>query len=285
MTDDVLSCIHNRMDAFSKGQKRIAAYILENYEKAAFQTASAIGKAADVSESTVVRFAALLGYAGFPQMQEALRALVMNRLTATQRMEIVQERIVQEDILSAMLQEDVERIRRTAEESDRAAFSGAVEMLLSAQRLFIVGVRSSAPIAAFLSYYLRYLFDDVRLLTGDAETLEQAARIRPQDVMIGISFPRYCSLTLRAMELAGQAGAGTICLTDRLTAPIAGMADYALIAKSGMASFVDSMTAPMSVINALLVAVASSRRAETAQNFEKLEEIWDTYHVYEKNDG
>ena len=285
MTQDILECIHNKMNTFSKGQRRIAAYILESYDKAAFLTAGVLGKTVQVSESTVVRFASQLGYDGYPEMQKALQEIVLHRLTAAQRIEVGEKRIAQEDVLSSVLLADAERIRKTAEEIETVQFQVAVETLLSARRIYVLGLRSSSALASFLCYYLRYLFEDVRqlMLASESEAFEELVRITPQDVLLGISFPRYCSATVRAMELARSRGARTIALTDCTSAPIAQNADCQLLAGSGMVSLVDSMVAPMSVINALLVAVASRRKRETAQTFQKLEEIWDSYQVYEKN--
>ena len=285
MTQDILECIHNKMNTFSKGQRRIAAYILESYDKAAFLTAGVLGKTVQVSESTVVRFASQLGYDGYPEMQKALQEMVLHRLTASQRIAVGEKHIAQEDILNSVLLADADRIRKTSEEIDAVQFQDAVEALLSARRIYVLGVRSSASLASFLCYYLRYLFDDVRQLMqlSESEVFEALVRIAPQDVLVGISFPRYCSVTVRAMELARTRGARTVALTDCAASPIARNADCVLLAGSGMVSLVDSMVAPMSVINALLVAVASRRKSETTQTFDKLEEIWDSYHVYEKN--
>ena len=282
---DILSTIHNKLGSFSKGQKRIAQYILDDYDKAAFLTASVLGKTVQVSESTVVRFASLLGYDGYPEMQRALQEMVLNRLTSVQRIEVGAERIAQEeDILSAVLHGDAERIRTTVEEIDRAAFDGAVEALLNARRIYILGVRSSAALATFLSYYFNFIFDDVRLVScaSDSQMFEQLVRISPQDALVGISFPRYSTAAIRAMEFSSNAGAHTIALTDCQSSPVARNAEYVLCAKSDMVSLADSMVAPMSVLNALIVSVASKRRQETSQIFDSLESIWDTYHVYEK---
>lgn len=286
MTADILTCIHNKMNSLSKGQRKIANYILESYDKAAFQTADALGKTVQVSESTVVRFASELGYDGYPEMQKAMQEMVLNRLTSVQRIEVCNKRISQEDVLNSVLQADMDLIRSTGDEIDREAFAGAVEALLNAKRIYILGVRSSSALASFLSYYLNYMFDDVRLITSasDSEVFEQIVRISPQDVLIGISFPRYSSATAQAMEYGHNAGAQTVALTDCASAPIAKNADFLLTARSDMVSLVDSLIAPMSVINALIVAVASRRRLETTTTFDKLEEIWDMYHVYEKID-
>lgn len=282
---DILSTIHNKLPSLSKGQKRIAQYILDDYDKAAFQTASVLGKTVQVSESTVVRFASLLGYDGYPEMQRALQEMVLNRLTSVQRIEVGAERIAQEeDMLSAVLLGDADRIRATVESIDRAAFNGAVEALLHARRIYILGVRSSAALATFLSYYFNFIFDDVRLIScaSDSQMFEQLVRISPQDVLVGISFPRYSTAAIRAIEFSEKAGARTIALTDSPDAPVAKNAQYVLCAKSDMVSLADSMIAPMSVLNALIVSVASKRRQETSQIFDRLETIWDTYHVYEK---
>lgn len=286
MSENILTSIHNKMHTFSKGQKRIAAYILESYDKAAFLTAGVLGKTVQVSESTVVRFASELGYDGYPEMQKALQEIVLNRLTCVQRIGVGAERMGKEDILSSVLQADGERIKKTEEEIDRSAFAGAVEALLDARRIYILGVRSSSALASFLNHYLNYIFDDIRLITSDSssEVFERLVGITPRDVLITISFPRYSSAAIQAAEYGHNAGAKTIALTDSPASPMAKDADYLLTAHSDMVSLVDSLTAPLSVINALIVAVASARTEQTTGIFDKLEEIWDTYHVYEKVD-
>ena len=284
MSVDILNHIHNKLPGLSKGQKKIAEYILSSYDKAAFLTASVLGKTVQVSESTVVRFACELGYEGYPQMQKALQEMVLSRLTSVQRMEVATKRLEKEDILSTVLQGDIERLRESGESMDHRAFDGAVEALIKAKRIYVIGVRSSSALASFLSYYLNYMFEDVRLITSssDSEVFEQIVRISPDDALLGISFPRYSSATIQAMKYAKSAGAKTIALSDSPSSPLADHADHFLGAKSDMVSLVDSLVAPMSVINALLVAIASRRREETARTFDKLEEIWDMYHVYEK---
>ena len=271
----------------SKSHRRIAECIVSHYDKVVFMTASKLGEYVGVSESTVVRFAVDLGFDGYPSMQKAMQEMVLNRLTSVQRIEVGESRIAEGDVLTSVLQADTDRIRTTLDEIDRSAFEGAVEALLSCRRIYILGVRSSSALAYFLSYYFHYMFDDVRLLTSasDSEMLEQIVRISPSDVLIGISFPRYSSATVRAMEYGRKAGATTIALTDCVSSPLARSTDYPLCAKSGMVSLVDSMVAPMSVINALVVCVAKRRKQETAQTFEKLERIWDACNVYEKIDG
>ncbi len=287
MTADILSCIHNKMSGFSKGQKRIAAYILESYDKAAFLTAGTLGRTVNVSESTVVRFAAELGYDGYPAMQKALQEMVLNRLTAVQRIEVSSERLGEQDILSTILQSDIEKLRASMESIDRSAFTGAVDALLSARRVYILGVRSSAALAEFFGYYLNYMFEDVRVVTGasESELFEKIVHVAPQDAVVGISFPRYSTATSKALQYCASAGAQVIALTDCDTAPIAQSADYLLTAKSDMVSLVDSLVAPMSLINALIVAVASRRRQEVTKTLDSLERVWDRYGVYEKIDG
>lgn len=284
MSSDILTTIHNKMDSLSKGQKRIAQYILSSYDKAAFLTAGTLGKTVQVSESTVVRFAAELGYEGYPQMQQALQEMVLSRLTGVQRMEVATERIAQEDILSTVLRGDMDRLRDSSESIRREAFDSAVEALLAAKRIYVMGVRSSSALASFLSYYLNYIFEDVHLITtsSDSEVFEQIVRISSGDAIVGISFPRYSSATIQAMKYARAAGATTIALTDSESSPLADHTDCLLAAKSDMVSIVDSLVAPMSVINALLLAVCSRRKEQTTNTFDKLEEIWELYHVYEK---
>ncbi len=287
MTADILSCIHNKMSGFSKGQKRIAAYILESYDKAAFQTAGTLGRTVNVSESTVVRFAAELGYDGYPAMQKALQEMVLNRLTAVQRIEVSSERLGEQDILTTILQSDMDKLRASMDSIDRTAFAGAVDALLSARRVYILGVRSSAALAEFFGYYLNYMFEDVRVVTGasESEMFEKIVHVAPQDAVVGISFPRYSTATSKALQYCASAGAQVIALTDCETAPIAQSADYLLTAKSDMVSLVDSLVAPMSLINALIVAVASRRRQEVTKTLDSLERVWDRYGVYEKVDG
>ena len=286
MSYDILTILQEKNPTFSKGQRRIAAYILESYDKAAFQTARDLGKSVQVSESTVVRFATQLGYDGYPEMQKALQGMVLNRLTSVQRMELGTKRLRQEDVLNSVLQADMERIRTTGEKIDRDAFAGAVEALLNAHTIYILGVRSSSALSSFLCYYLKYMFEDVRLITSASasEVFEQIARISPQDALVGISFPRYSSVAVQAMKYGHNAGAKTVALTDCAASPLAAYADYLLEAKSDMVSLVDSLIAPMSVINALIVAVAERRKLETTLLFNKLEEIWELYHVYETDD-
>ena len=284
MNRDILALIHENMDTFSKGQKRIANYILESYDKAAFMTASRLGKTVNVSESTVVRFAAELGYDGYPAMQKALQEMIRNKLTAVQRIEVSNDRIGNHDILSMVLQSDIEKIRMTLEEADREAFGRTVDTILDAKRIYILGVRSAAAIASFLGFYFNLIFENVTLVNtaSASEIFEQLLRVKKGDVVIGVSFPRYSKRTVKAMEFAHDRGASVVAITDSVTSPLAAIADHALLAKSDMASFVDSLVAPLSMVNALIVAVSRRKNSDLAQIFGELERIWDEYDVYEK---
>ena len=284
MTRDILSVIQNSMPTFSKGQRLIARFILESYDKAAFMTASKLGKTVNVSESTVVRFAAELGYDGYPSMQKALQEMIRNKLTSIQRIEVANDRIGNQDILSMVMQSDIEKIRMTLEETDRASFRQAVDAILSAHRIYILGVRSAAALADFLGFYFNLIFDNIVLVhtTSASEIFEQLLRVGPEDVVIGISFPRYSSRTVKAMRFAKDRGANVIALTDSEASPLAEIATETLLAKSDMASFVDSLVAPLSLVNALIVAVGRRRNEDVEQIFADLEQIWSEYGVYEQ---
>ena len=284
MTRDILSVIQNSMPTFSKGQRLIARFILQSYDKAAFMTASKLGKTVNVSESTVVRFAAELGYDGYPSMQKALQEMIRNKLTSIQRIEVANDRIGNQDILSMVMQSDIEKIRMTLEETDRASFRQAVDAILSAHRIYILGVRSAAALADFLGFYFNLIFDNIVLVhtTSASEIFEQLLRVGPEDVVIGISFPRYSSRTVKAMRFAKDRGANVIALTDSEASPLAEAATETLLAKSDMASFVDSLVAPLSLVNALIVAVGRRRNEDVEQIFADLEQIWSEYGVYEQ---
>lgn len=284
MSRDILAVIRESMSTFSKGQKRIANFILESYDKAAFMTASKLGKKVGVSESTVVRFAAELGYEGYPSMQRSLQKMIRNRLTSVQRIEVTNDRIGNQDVLSMVLQSDMDKIRMTLEELDRESFSGAVDAIVGAQKIYIIGVRSSAAIATFLSFYFNLIFDNVIMVSANtaSEIFENMMRVGPEDVVIGVSFPRYSSRTVRAMSFARDRGATTIAITDSEGSPIAPISKYTLKARSDMASFVDSLVAPLSLVNALLVAVSRKKNDDLAATFQHLEQIWEEYGVYEK---
>lgn len=282
--NDLITKIQSELPGFSKGQKQIARFILEHYDKAAFMTASRLGVTVGVSESTVVRFATELGYDGYPHLQRALQEMIRNKLTSVQRMEVAGDRMGGRDVLQTVLHADTDMIRVTLDEIDRDAFQGAVDALMGAKRIHILGVRSSSALASFLGFYFNLLFENVTLVHTNSvsEIFEQVLRVGPGDVLFGISFPRYSKRTLSAMKYARDRGARVIALTDSQLSPLARVADHVLLARSDMASFVDSLVAPLSVINALIVAVGMSRRDEIEHTFNKLERIWEEYDVYEK---
>lgn len=284
MATDVLSAIHDRLRTFSKGQKLIAGFILQSYDKAAFMTASKLGKTVGVSESTVVRFAVELGFDGYPSMQKTLQEIVRNKLTSVQRIEAANDRIGNQDVVSTVLQADIDTLRRTSETLDRREMDTSVDAILAARHIYIVGVRSSAAIASFLNFYFRNIFDNVSLVpsTATSEMFEQLLRVGREDVVIGISLPRYSSRTIKAMQYARDCGATTISITDKPDAPAGKIADHVLVAKSDMVSIVDSLVAPMSVVNALIVAVSRKREEEVSKTFKHLERLWDEYDVYER---
>ena len=284
MNHDILTLIQENMHTFSKGQKRIGAFILESYDKAAFMTASKLGKKVGVSESTVVRFAAELGYDGYPDMQKTLQKMIRNRLTSVQRIEVTNDRIGDQDLLSMVLQSDIEKIRLTLEELDRESFERAVDAIVGARKIYIIGVRSSASIATFLAFYFNLIFDNVVEVSANtaSEVFERLLRVGEGDVVIGVSFPRYSSRTIQAINFARDCGATTIAITDSEASPLAPISTYTLKARSDMASFVDSLVAPLSLVNALLVAVSRKKNDDLAHTFRTLEEIWDEYGVYEK---
>ncbi len=284
MSKDILSVIQSNMNGFSKGQKLIANFILESYDKAAFMTASRLGKTVNVSESTVVRFAAELGYDGYPAMQKALQEMIRNKLTSIQRIEVSNDRIGDQDILSMVMQSDIEKIRMTMEETDRRSFSQAVDAIVAARRIYILGIRSAAAISSFLGFYFNLIFPDVVVIhaTSVSEVFEQLLRIGPDDVIIGISFPRYSRRTVKAMQFARDRGATVVAITDSEVSPLAPTADHTLMAKSDMASFVDSLVAPLSLVNALIVALGRKLNNDLSATFGALEKIWDEYEVYEK---
>ena len=284
MNRDILTVIQDNMSSFSKGQKKIAGFILESYDKAAFMTASRLGKRVGVSESTVVRFASELGYDGYPDMQRSLQKMIRNRLTTVQRIEVTNDRLGEQDLLSMVLQSDIDKIRQTLEELDRESFNRAVDAIVSARKIYIIGVRSSAAIASFLHFYFNLIFDNVVLVSAStaSEIFESLLRVGEGDVVIGVSFPRYSSRTVQAMSFARDRGAATVAITDSEASPLIPISQYLLMARSDMASFVDSLVAPLSLVNALLVAVSQRKNDELARTFRTLEDIWEEYNVYEK---
>lgn len=286
MQEDVLELLEAMAPTFSKGQKRIAQYITESYDKAAFMTASKLGKTVGVSESTVVRFAVELGYDGYPSMQKAMQSLVLNTLTSVQRIGVAHDRIGGQDVLTSVLHADAEKLRKTSDSISRESFSAAVDAILRARRIYVVGVRSAAPLANFLGYYLKFMFDDVHIITtsGASEMFEHLINVGADDVVIAFSFPRYSTSTVKAAQYCRSTGATVIGLTDSQLSPLAQHCDRVLLAMSDMVSIVDSLVAPLSVVNALIVSLASGRENVLKKNFSTLESLWQTYNVYEKRD-
>lgn len=285
-TNDLTSRINECYGSLSKGQKILATYITDNYDKAVFLTAAKMGQVVGVSESTVVRFATHLGYKGYPEFQKALEEMVRNKLNSIQRMEVTYGRISQSHILETVLQSDQEKIKDTLEHIDEHAFELAVDTIIKAKHIYIVGIRSCAPLAAFMAFYFNLMFENVTLLqtNNSSELFEQMVRISKDDVIIGISFPRYSMRTLKAMEFANNRNAKVITLTDSVHSPMNLYSSCNLIARSDMASIVDSLVAPLSVINALIVALCMKKQGEVAKTLETLEDIWNEYQVYENDE-
>jgi len=286
MSNDILAILQEKQPTFSKGQRLIAKYITQEYDKAAFMTANRLGKTVGVSESTVVRFAVDLGFDGYPSMQKAMQEMVLNRLTAVQRIEVANNRIGTQDVVSMVIHSDMEKLRQTGETLSRTEFSAAVNAVLEAKRVYILGVRSVAPLAEFLGHYLNYMFNNVHVITGcgTSEMFEKIVGINSRDVVIAFSFPRYSSATTKGAQYCRSTGATVIGITDSRESPLGLCCDHVLCAKSDMVSLVDSLVAPLSVVNALIVAIASKREKELHRTFEALESIWDQYNVYEKQD-
>ncbi len=279
-TQELLDRLNHSGKKLSKSHRRIAECIVNHYDKAAFMTASKLGEYVGVSESTVVRFASALGYDGFPQLQKALQELIRHRLTASQRLEMTGE-MGSSQVLSKVLKTDIQNIRSTLDEIDLTSFDAAVDSLLRARDIYVLGLRSSAPLAEFFGHYLNFIFPNVHTVTsGVSDVFEQVARISEEDVLIGISFPRYTSHTVKAMKFARSRGATLIAITDGPLSPLHAESNYCLMAKSEMASFVDSLAAPVSLINALIVALSQRRRAQVVEYFDDVESIWNEYHVY-----
>lgn len=286
MNRDLLNNIKSMFPTFSKGQKYIARYIIEHYDKAAFMTASKLGGIVGVSESTVVRFASELGFEGYPELQKALQEMIRNKLTSVQRIEVSTDILGDGDILDKVFNSDIDKIKKTLAEISREDFNGAADAIASARKIYIFGVRSAAALASFIGFYFNLILDNVKLIhtTSDSELFEQILHVGPEDVVIGISFPRYSSRTVKAMKYSSDRGATVISITDSDLSPLYQYSNYNLLAKSDMVSFADSLVAPLSLVNALIVAVGMKRQDEVYDTFAELERIWDEYEVYEKAD-
>lgn len=284
MTKHLLTRIAEQMPHFSKGQKLIAKFIEEHYDKASFMTASKLGATVGVSESTVVRFATELGYDGYPKLQKAMQEMIRDKLTSVQRIEVTKNRIGDSNILENVLNQDIEKIRRTIEETSKEDFRNAVESIAKAKKIYIFAVRSSAALASFLGYYYSLIFENVKVISTFSETeiYEALFRIGKDDVIIGISFPRYSKAAVQALNFAKKNGATVISITDSMISPLIEPSDYVLVAKSDIATVVDSLVAPMSMINALIVATVIQMQEKVSDTFAQLERIWDKSEVYEK---
>ena len=277
---DLLVRLNKNYKTLSKGQKQLAAYITENYDRAAFITASKMGRIVGVSESTVVRFAYALGYDGYPELQKSLQELIRNKLTSVQRIQLTGD-LQPNDVLRSVLKSDVSNIRATIDLIDNASFNAAINALLEAKKVYIVGFMSAAPLAQFLAYYLGFVMDNVVMVSGAMGNIyEDLFRISSEDVCIGISFPRYSNRTIDALDFARGKGATIIAITDSVSSPIAEKAEHALIARSDMAGFADSLVAPLSLINAIIVACSLRRREQVSNTLSQLEGIWGSHGVY-----
>lgn len=286
MKDDVISKIRGGMHGFSKGQRSIANYILENSSKAAYMTAVKLGSISNVSESTVVRFATELGYDGYPHFQRALREAIRNKLNAVQRLELTEEHVDPEETLETVLNADIDCIRRTMEQLDKKAFQKAVETIMNADHIYVVGVRSAGSLATFLAFYLNLMFRHVKLIQGAtaAEIDEEIMRVGANDIVIGLSFPRYSTRTIKALKYAKMQNATVIGITDSESSPIHRLSDCTLICSTGMTSVVDSLVAPMSVVNALIVSLCLNKKEELYKTFDRLEQMWENSGVYQNHD-
>ncbi|MCM1187850.1 MAG: MurR/RpiR family transcriptional regulator [bacterium] len=279
---DVLSRITEKYGRMSKSHKAIAAFISEHYDQAVFMTAARLGETLGISESTVVRFASGIGYEGYPEFQKALEECVKSKLSSIQKMDAKYGRSTQSEVLTSVITADIEKLQHTIDNLDPAAFELAISTILEAETIYIMGLRSNEPLAEFLHFYLNMIRGGVVLLktTSVTETFEQMIRISHRDCFIGISFPRYSMRTLKAMEFASDRNAKVIAITDSVNSPMNLYSACNLLARSDMVSIVDSLVAPLSVINALVVAMCLKRPQEVKRNLEMLEETWNNYQVY-----
>ncbi len=279
---DVITRIEQNYPAMSKRHKLLSDFVRENYDKAAFMNVEQLSSATGVSEATVVRFSSELGYEKFNQFQKALHDYAMSNLTSVQRMDRASQQYQDTDILTSVLETDIARIRTTLANLDRTAFNGAVDALNSAENIYIIGLRGSSSLARFLEYYLNHIFSNVKLVNGASvgDIFEQMFRIGDKDVLIAFSLPRYSLRTIRAVRYAKKNNATIIGITDGENSPILELCDFPLMAKTAMEAFVDSLVAPMSLINALVVAASLKRPQEANSYLNKLESIWHDNEVY-----
>ncbi len=281
---NVLDLIESSMETSSKSQKKISRYLLENYVSASYMTAQKLSEAAGVSEATVVRYAIELGYEGYPKLQAALKNLIKNKLTSVQRFKVAEERIG-DNVLAGSFTADIENLKKTLTATDESYFREIIDMLLSAERIYIVGTRSSTSLAAFFNFYLSLILDNVRLVlnTGGSDIFEQLIRVKKGDIVVGISFPRYSKRTVDSLDFAKKQGAQIIAVTDSRQSPLVELADRVLFASNDTDSFVDSLVAPLALINAIIAAIGQRRKTEISESFAKLEDIWEEYNIYDKD--
>lgn len=284
MKSTLISRIEESYPSMSKSHKVIADYILENYEIAAYLTAARLGEETGISVSTVVRFASTMGFEGYPEFQQALRETIKGKLTTPQRIEVSLSQISNDEIIDRVLTKDIDMIKDSLANISREDFKKATETINSAKKIYIIGVRSSASLASFMYFYFKMIFTNVRLISSNSESemFEEIIKISPDDVCIALSFPRYSKQVYNVLSFARDKGAKIVAITDNENAPIASLADNVLIAKSEMTSFMDSLVAPLSIINALMLSVARQRSDKVKQAFVDLEKVWDQYEVYEK---
>lgn len=283
---DLIRLIQSKFHNLSKGQKIIAQYIMSNYDKAAFMTAAKLGEKVGVSESTVVRFANAIGFIGYPQLQKQLQEMVKTKLTTVQRIEMSSDYSNEESVLKNVLKADIENIRATLDEINYSVFESVVRSMTESKNIYIIGLRSSTALAEFLGFYLNLIMDKVHVVTYTiGDIFEQLFRIGENDLVIGMGFPRYSARTVNALEYCKSRGAKVVAITDSLLSPLAANAEYTLVAKSNMESFVDSIVAPLSVLNALIVAVGIKEKSNLSSSFARLEEIWDKYSIYSTDEN
>jgi len=287
LKSNLIAHITECASGFSKGQKRIAQYILEHYDTAAFMTALRLGEAVGVSESTVVRFAAELGFDGYPQLQKAMQELIRSKLTSLQRIEVTRARMRDDEVLDNVMTYDMANIRQTLEELPRDVFYQAVDAVVNARRVYIFGAGSCRALANFLAFYLKFLLDDTYLIYTSSETeiLEEMIHINENDAIIGMSFPRYSTKAVKALHFAHSRHAKVVAITDSVLSPIAEYATYLLLAHSDMATIVDSLVAPLSILNSLIVAVSLKRMDSNTAVLTELEQLWEKYQVYQPFEG
>jgi len=278
---DLMRTIQLKFPRLSKGQKLIAEYILKHYDKAAFMTAAKLGISVGVSESTVVRFANELGFSGYPKLQKSLQELIKNKLTTVQRIELSNDLVSEETALKGVLKSDMENIRATLEKINHKTFEDVVNSIFAAKKIYIIGLRSASALSEFLGFYLHLILDNVHVVGyGVSDIFEQIINVSEDDLVIGIGFPRYAARTIESLSYAKSKGAKVVAITDSLLSPLAARADHTLIAQSNMASFVDSLVAPLSVINALIISVGLREKEKISTTFANLEHIWEEYQVY-----